>query len=139
MTIRVGVVGASGRMGRTICAAVSADSELDLVAAIAPHPAGESIEGITMSADLKALADAGTNVVIDFTVADAARTSIPWLAMHGIHAVVGTTGLGDEDLAAFRSEFSGDGPNCIVAANFSISAVLMMRFAELAAPFFDTA
>ena len=78
-------------------------------------------------------------MVVDFTVAAAARTTVPWLAMHGIHAVVGTTGLNDDDLATFRSEFGGDGPNCVVAANFSISAVLMMRFAELAAPFFDTA
>ena len=59
--------------------------------------------------------------------------------MHGIHAVVGTTGLTDDDLATFRTEFAGDGPNCVVAANFAISAVLMMRFAELAAPFFETA
>ena len=59
--------------------------------------------------------------------------------MHGIHAVVGTTGLTDDDLAAFREEFGDGGPNCVVAANFSISAVLMMRFAEIAAPFFDTA
>jgi 4-hydroxy-tetrahydrodipicolinate reductase len=59
--------------------------------------------------------------------------------MHGIHAVVGTTGLTDDDLAAFGEEFGDGGPNCIVAANFSISAVLMMRFAEIAAPYFDTA
>src|SRR5918995_3419969 len=71
-------------------------------------------------------------------VADAARRTVPWLAMHGIHAVVGTTGLTAEDLDVFRTEFTG-GPNCVVAPNFSISAVLMMRFAEIAAPFFDTA
>ena len=59
--------------------------------------------------------------------------------MHGIHAVVGTTGLTDDDLAAFAEEFGDGGPNCVVAANFSISAVLMMRFAEVAAPYFDTA
>jgi hypothetical protein len=57
--------------------------------------------------------------------------------MHGMHAVVGTTGFTDADLEAFRTEFSGS--NCLIAANFAISAVLMMRFAELAAPFFDTA
>ena len=75
--------------------------------------------------------------MVDFTVAAAARVTLPWLAMHGIHAVVGTTGFTDDDLATFRSEFSGS--NCLIAANFAISAVLMMRFAELAAPFFDTA
>ena len=67
-------------------------------------------------------------------------TTVPWLAMHGIHAVVGTTGLGDDDLAAFASDVRRRAArNCVVAANFAISAVLMMRFAELAAPFFDTA
>ena len=57
--------------------------------------------------------------------------------MHGMHAVVGTTGFTDADIAAFRIEFTGS--NCLIASNFAISAVLMMRFAELAAPYFDTA
>jgi 4-hydroxy-tetrahydrodipicolinate reductase len=64
---------------------------------------------------------------------------VPWLAMHGIHAVVGTSGLDDHDVAMFREAF-GDGPaHCVVAPNFAISAVLAMRFAEIAAPYFDTA
>ena len=57
--------------------------------------------------------------------------------MHGVHAVVGTTGFTDADIDGFRSEFSGS--NCLIASNFAISAVLMMRFAELAAPYFDSA
>jgi 4-hydroxy-tetrahydrodipicolinate reductase len=137
MTIRVGVVGAGGRMGRTICATVAVDPELDLVAAIDPALAGESVHGVTVSAELKALADAQAQVVIDFTVATAARVTLPWLAMHGMHAVVGTTGFTDDDLAAFRVAFSGS--NCLIASNFAISAVLMMRFAEQAAPYFDSA
>ncbi len=126
-------------MGATVCAAVAADPELELVAAVDPNGAGTTVEGLTIAAEPKAFADAGAEVVVDFTVAAAARTTVPWLAMHGIHAVVGTTGLTADDLETFRTEFSGDGPNCVVAANFAISAVLMMRFAELAAPFFDTA
>jgi 4-hydroxy-tetrahydrodipicolinate reductase len=63
--------------------------------------------------------------------------TLPWLAMHGVNAVVGTTGFSDDDIARFREEFSGS--NCIIASNFAISAVLMMRFAELAAPYFDSA
>ncbi len=60
--------------------------------------------------------------------------------MHGIHAVVGTTGFNADDFALFESTFAGsDGPNCVIAPNFAISAVLMMRFAEMAAPWFDTA
>jgi len=125
-------------MGATVCAAVAADPALELVAAVDPGSAGASVEGLTIAGEPKAFADAGAEVVVDFSVAAASRRTVPWLAMHGIHAVVGTTGLSAEDLATFRSEFAG-GPNCVVAANFSISAVLMMRFAEIAAPFFDTA
>ena len=69
-------------------------------------------------------------------LAAASRTNLPVLADAGIHAVVGTTGLGDDDLATLRATFTSS--NCVVAANFAISAVLMMRFAELAAPLFDT-
>ncbi len=135
--IRVGVVGAGGRMGAAVCDAVAADPALELVAAVDPHAVGEVRNGVEIHAELKALMDAQARVVVDFTAAAASRTTVPWLAMHGIHAVVGTTGLDDDDLAAFRMAFSGS--NCIVAANYAISAVLMMRFAELAAPYFDTA
>ncbi len=123
MAIRVGVVGAKGRMGATVCESVAADAELDLVA------------GIDVGDDLEALA--GSDVVVDFTVAAATRENLPWLAERGIHAVVGTTGLGEADLADLKRSFVRS--NCIVAANFAIGAVLMMRFAELAAPWFDTA
>lgn len=135
--IRVGVVGAGGRMGTTVCEAVAADPELQLVAAVDPHAVGQVRNGVTVAAEPRALVDADCQVVVDFTIAPAARTTLPFLALHGIHAVVGTTGFDDADLALFRSEFSGS--NCLIASNFAISAVLMMRFAELAAPYFDTA
>jgi 4-hydroxy-tetrahydrodipicolinate reductase len=126
-------------MGTEVCAAVAADEELVLVAAVDPHQVGVDRHGVTVAAELRAFADAGCDVVVDFTVADSARVSLPWLAMHGIHAVVGTTGLSGEDVDELRSAF-GDGPaHCLIAPNFAISAVLMMRFAELAAPYFDTA
>lgn len=124
-------------MGSTVCAAVALDPDLDLVAAVSRTSAGQNMHGVTIAAELRALADAGCDVVVDFTNAAAARVTVPWLAMHGMHAVVGTTGFDDNDIATFRSEFSGS--NCVIASNFAISAVLMMRFAELAAPFFDTA
>jgi 4-hydroxy-tetrahydrodipicolinate reductase len=138
-TIRVGVNGAAGRMGATVCGAVALDPELELVAAVDPHHAGESVEGCPVAGELRAFADSGCDVVVDFTVAEVARTSVSWLALHGIHAVVGTTGLTEDDLDAFRHAFGNGGSNCLVAPNFALSAVLMMRFAEIAAPFFDTA
>lgn len=126
-------------MGATVCRAVALDPDLELVAAVDPGATGAVVEGLTIAGEPKAFADAGAEVVVDFTLADAARRTVPWLAMHGIHAVVGTTGLTDDDLAGFAEEFGRGGPNCVVAANFSISAVLMMRFAEIAAPYFDAA
>ncbi|MCB1013613.1 MAG: 4-hydroxy-tetrahydrodipicolinate reductase [Acidimicrobiales bacterium] len=137
MTIRVGVFGAGGRMGRTVCGAVAADDALDLVAAVDPHHEGEVVEGLTVAAGPDALADADAQVVVDFTVLDAARENLRWLAGHGMHAVVGTTGFSDADLDGFREAFTAS--NCFLAPNFAIGAVLMMRFAELAAPHFETA
>ena len=134
--IRVGVVGAAGRMGATVCAAIAADSALQLVAAI--DTTGDvTAQGVPISRELKALAENQAEVVVDFTVAAAARVTLPWLALHGVHAVVGTSGFSDADLAAFKQQFTRS--NCLIAPNFAIGAVLMMRFAELAAPFFDTA
>ena len=135
--IKVGVVGATGRMGQTVCNAVAADPELQLVAAVDPVQPGSTIHGVTVAAELRALADAAAEVVVDFTVAEAARVTLPWLAMHDMHAVVGTTGFSETDIDNFRLAFSSS--NCLIAANFAIGAVLMMRFAEIAAPFFDTA
>ncbi len=137
MTIRVGVFGAGGRMGATVCQAVAADGELDLVAAVDPHHEGTTVEGVTIAGAPDALADAGAEVVVDFTVLDAARQNLHWLAEHGMHAVVGTTGFSEADLDGFRAAFTRS--NCFLAPNFAIGAVLMMRFAELAAPHFETA
>ena len=108
-------------MGSAVCAAVALDPELDLVAAVDPYAAGQMIEGMAVSGEPKAFVDAGAEVVVDFSVADAARRTVLWLAMHGIHTVVGTTGLTDEDLETFAHEFRGDdAPNCAVVPNFDL-------------------
>jgi 4-hydroxy-tetrahydrodipicolinate reductase len=75
--------------------------------------------------------------VVDFTHVDAARANLAWAAAADVHAVVGTTGFTDDDLDRLRQDFTAS--NCLVAPNFAIGAVLMMRFAELAAPWFDSA
>ncbi len=122
-------------MGATVCDAVAGDPALELVAAVDPHAIGREQSGLAIDESVEALA--GCDVVVDFSVAAAARETLPWLAAHGIHAVVGTTGLTADDVDALRPQFTAS--NCIIAANFAISAVLMMRFAEQAAPYFDTA
>ncbi len=126
-------------MGTSVCNAVQLDPELEFVAAVDPASSAPPIHGVQICGEMRTFAEAECDVVVDFTVADAARVSLPWLAMHGIHAVVGTTGFNTDDHEAFRLAF-GNGPgHCLLAPNFAISAVLMMRFAELAAPYFDTA
>ena len=145
MTVRVGVFGAGGRMGSTVCRAVAADPELDLVGAIDPHHSGLDLRHVTgvdvpdvhIAPDPTLLVDAGVDVVVDFTVLEASRQNLAWAAAHGVHAVVGTTGFTPDDHERLRTQFTRS--NCLVAPNFSIGAVLMMRFAELAAPWFETA
>jgi len=136
-------------MGQEVCLAVAGAADLELVAAVDPAAAGTpAIAGrpaggggpdgdLAITGELSSLEDAGAEVVVDFSVADAARQTLPWLANHGMHAVVGTTGLGDADLAELAGWFDGSRANAVVAANFAIGAVLLMRFCELAAPHMD--
>jgi len=150
MTIRVGVLGAAGRMGITVCEAVAADPDLSLVAAFDTNqPTLADAVSVPVTDSLDAFVGAEPDVAVDFTVAAAARANLPQLAAVGVHAVVGTTGFDDDDMASFRSAFapresstksatSATSANCLIAANFAISAVLTMRFAELAAPLFDS-
>jgi len=135
--IRVGVFGATGRMGTTACAAVAADPELELVAAVAHRRAGGSVAGVEVADDRAAMLEARVQVAVDLTVLEAARANVAWCGEQGLHAVVGTTGFTDDDVAALRAAFTRS--SCLIAPNFAIGAVLMMRFAELAAPYFETA
>jgi 4-hydroxy-tetrahydrodipicolinate reductase len=126
--IRVGVVGARGRMGQQVCRAVDAADDLDVVAMI---DVGDWLFGI---------ADADAQVLVDFTHPDVVMESLRFAIDNDIHAVVGTTGFTDDKLAQVR-EWLVDKPSLgvIVAPNFGIGAVLSMRFAELAAPYFESA
>jgi 4-hydroxy-tetrahydrodipicolinate reductase len=144
MTIKVGVFGAGGRMGSTVCQAVQDDPDLELVTAVDPSYRGIDLRTVTgVDNDLKISGEAGAfertgaEVVVDFSQRAASVSNLEWLAEHGVHAVVGTTGFSDEELEQFRSAFTRS--NCVLAPNFAIGAVLMMHFAELAAPYFDSA
>jgi 4-hydroxy-tetrahydrodipicolinate reductase len=145
MTIRVGVFGAGGRMGSTVCRAVVAEPGLQLVAAVDPLHAGIDLRGVTgadlkglqVSPDVESLARAEAEVAVDFTHIEAARSNLAWCAANGVHAVVGTSGFTPADYEELATRFTRS--NCVIAPNFAIGAVLMMRFAELAAPYFETA
>jgi 4-hydroxy-tetrahydrodipicolinate reductase len=143
---RVAVLGAGGRMGRTVCQAVATAPDLELVAAVDPNYEGTSLEelgvagtGLTVLGGLSDLGAAGPEVAVDFTHASAAQGNLRWCAINGVHAVVGTTGLSSGDLAELAALFNGARCNAVVAPNFAIGAVLMMRLAELAAPWFESA
>lgn len=143
--IRVGVFGAGGRMGSTVCRAVHEAPDMELVAAVDPHHAGIDLQQlgvpgtqIQVSSSASAIAGAGAEVAVDFTVVDAARENLHWCAEHGVHAVVGTTGFAEAELDELRATFGASEANAVIAPNFAIGAVLMMRFAEIAAPYFDS-
>lgn len=125
--VRVGVLGARGKVGSEVCRAVEAADDMELVAAI---DAGDPIEGLT---------EAGAEAVVDFTHPDVVMDNLDFCVRHGIHAVVGTTGFDDARLDTLRG-WMGESPRSgvLIAPNFSIGAILMMRFAALAAPFYES-
>ena len=134
---KVGVAGAGGRMGGEVCRAVVGAPDLELVAAVDPDAAGTEVEGQVVLAEVAALRDRGAEVVVDFTVAEAARANLTFYAREGMHAVVGTTGLTATELEEAGRLFASSPANAIVAPNFAVGAVLLMRFCELAAPHMD--
>lgn len=125
--IKVGVLGALGKVGSEVCRAVEAADDTELVARI---DAGD---------DLAALVEAGAEAVVDFTHPDVVMDNLEFCIDHGIHAVVGTTGFDEQRLETLRG-WLADSPSTgvLVAPNFSIGAILMMRFAAAAAPFFES-
>jgi 4-hydroxy-tetrahydrodipicolinate reductase len=134
-------------MGQECCRAVIGADDLELVAVVDPNAAGidlrqvigGEVPAIQLAGNVDALADAGAQVAIEFSVAAATREHLGWYASNGVHAVVGTTGLDEVDMAEARRLFEGSSANAVVAANFAIGAVLLMRFSELAAPFMEGA
>lgn len=126
--IRVGVLGARGRMGSEVVRAVEAAKDMEVVAAIdADDP-------------LSALVDAGAQVVVDFTHPDVVMDNLSFCIENGIHCVVGTSGFDNEKLAAVEALLaSRPEVGVLVAPNFGIGAVLLMRFSEIAARYYESA
>jgi 4-hydroxy-tetrahydrodipicolinate reductase len=137
--IRIGVVGAGGRMGREVCRTVVTDPDLELVAAIDPVLASGAVEGVEASGDLAALTDASAEVAVDFTHASVVLDTIRWAVPRGVHMVVGTTGITPTGLDEIRTLTDDADANVLVAPNFAIGAVLAMRFAEAAARYMPAA
>lgn len=125
--MRVGVVGARGRMGSQTCEAITAAPDLDLVAAIDADD------------DFSTVVTAGAEVIVDFSTPDAVMDTLRRAIGNGIHCVVGTTGFDDSRLTQVDAMLTAAPQvGVVIAANFGIGAVLMMRFAEIAAPYFES-
>jgi 4-hydroxy-tetrahydrodipicolinate reductase len=125
--VRVGVLGARGRMGLEVCRAVDAADDLELVAMI---DQGDWLFNA---------ADAGAQVLVDFTTPDVVMDNLHWGVDQGINMVVGTTGFTDQRLDRVRHWLSHKPEvGIVVAPNFGIGAVLMMQFAARAARYFES-
>jgi len=125
--IRVAVLGGRGRMGEQVCGAVRGADGLELAAVV---DAGD---------ELTAVIDARAQVVVDFTHPDAVLDNLAFAIEHGLHAVVGTTGFTEQRLNTVRG-WLAEHPEVgvVIAPNFGIGAVLSMKFAQLAAPHFES-
>jgi len=125
VAIKVGVLGARGRVGSEVCRAVDHADDLDLVAEVG---SGDDLEPL-----------AAADVVVDFTRPDVVLDNLRWCIGRGLHCVVGTTGFDDGRLDEVRRMLTdAPGVGVLVAPNFSVGAVLMMRFAATAAPFYES-
>ena len=125
--IKVGVLGARGKVGAEVCRAVEETDDVELVAQV------DQGDPIT------ALVDSGAQVVVDFTHPDVVMDNLAFCIEHGIHAVVGTTGFDEARLAVLRERLAAaPGVGVLIAPNFSIGAILMMRFAAQAARFYES-
>jgi 4-hydroxy-tetrahydrodipicolinate reductase len=127
MSIKVAVLGAKGRMGQEACKAVTAASDLELVAEI---DLGDSLNQLVSS---------GAQVVVDFTHPDSVMGNLEFALTHGVNVVVGTTGFDEAKLAQINGWLaSHPGTGALIAPNFGLGAVLMMQFAAKAAKYFES-
>lgn len=138
-------------MGRQVCGAVVGDHELELVGVVDPSCAGSRLADLLVGSaagssphlqvleDVEQLADEAVEVAVDFTVPEAAVRTMRWCAKNDVHAVVGTTGVARDTMEELADLFAASRANCVIAPNFAIGAVLMMRFAETAAQYMDGA
>lgn len=125
MTIQVAVIGAGGRMGATVCEAVEAAPDTELVARF---DEGDDLGDL-----------GGAQVAVDFTVPDVSPGNVAHCVRQGVHVVVGTSGWGEQKLSALREQLA-ERPEVgvLIAPNFAIGAVLMMQFAQQAARFYES-
>lgn len=138
---KVGVVGASGKMGKVVCNAIIDDDVLELVAAVARSGPGSPMTAVLgrggvdlhLSDRLDTLTEAEADVAVDFTHPDAVMSNARWYAAHHLHAVIGTTGISAADLDEMRASQTNSGVNVIVCPDFSRTGAVMVHIAQIVA------
>ena len=130
--INVAICGANGKMGQEVVKAVTASKDMTLVAKID-----------ILNGEFASIKDAketvNIDVLIDFTQPKSIYENALYCLHNGINLVIGTTGLSDDELEILRDLAQEKGLGCLIAPNFSTGAVLMMKFAQMAAKYFDNA
>lgn len=146
--IRVGVIGALGKMGKEVIKAVIAEDDLELVMAVDIVRVGEDIGGIVVTKDSgikiqdnlsEAIVSCKPDVVVDFTQPNTIFKNATLCLSQKVNSVIGTTGLSDEEINKLQELSEANKTSCLIAPNFTTGAVLMMMFAKQAAKYFDNA
>jgi 4-hydroxy-tetrahydrodipicolinate reductase len=146
---RVVIAGAAGRMGKEAVKAIAAAPDLELVGGLTGHShvredagivAGIGAIGLPLATDLAAvLAATRPDVLVDLTLPHVIAANLDIAAAHGVHTVVGTTGLPDERLPAWDQAFKAKGKAALICPNFALGAILMIEFAKTAVRYFPDA
>ena len=139
--IKIGVTGALGKMGKQVVSAVLADDELELVCAVDKLNIGfEVAPGVKIQDDIKkAISDTKPDIMVDFTQPSVIYDNIKTYLNLKTKAVIGTTGLKEEQIKDIEKMSKQQNTGILIAPNFSIGAVLMMKFAQHAAKYFSNA
>ncbi|GFP20719.1 4-hydroxy-tetrahydrodipicolinate reductase, partial [Candidatus Hakubella thermalkaliphila] len=143
--IKIVVVGASGKMGRTICRGILDEKDMELVGAVSLQEVGRDIgelvgfglTGVEIVDSLDKLINMTPQVLIDFSHHSAVDKSVAWAVERGVHVIVGTTGLSQDQLRRYQELSLSSQSNIFIAPNMAIGAVLMMKLSQLASRYFE--
>jgi 4-hydroxy-tetrahydrodipicolinate reductase len=143
--IKIVVVGASGKMGQTICQGILDEKDMELVGAVSLQEVGRDIgelvgfglRGVEIVDSLDKVTHRATQVLIDFSHHSAVDRSVGWAVERGVHVIVGTTGLSQDQLRRYQELGQSSQSNIFIAPNFAIGAVLMVKLSQLASRYFE--
>ncbi|WP_297690973.1 4-hydroxy-tetrahydrodipicolinate reductase [uncultured Eudoraea sp.] len=134
--MKVAVSGAMGRLGSAIAHGISKAGDMQLSGAYAPGYVGKSLAGVWVEDEIE---NVDAQILVECAYPVVVMENLKKWHARGMRVVVGTSGFTEDRIAKLKSFWGNDDPGCLIVPNFSIGAVLMMRFAEIASPYFDSA